>query len=76
MNDGGPAFPNENSPNGETQYSNGLGGLSIRDFFAAQALVECPPALSLSLNSPENIALRAYKIADAMLAEREKPHEA
>ncbi|PHR23598.1 MAG: hypothetical protein COA36_16840 [Desulfotalea sp.] len=39
-------------------------GMSLRDYFAAKALM-----LSTS-NKPDEIASRAYEIADAMLKER------
>jgi hypothetical protein len=78
---GGPAFPvlpQFDERRGE--YTNyGSDGMSIRDFFAAQAL-----AGGLQQDArddmdcawwyhAEDIAKRAYGIADAMLAEREKP---
>lgn len=57
MKDGGPAFPK--------------GSISLRDWFAGMALGE----LVQRYDHPEpvaNYAIEAYKIADAMLAEREK----
>ncbi len=66
-NDGGSAFP---------QVYYGLqGGMTLRDYFAAQALagicanMNCNPT---RLPHFENIAEDAYKMADAMLKEREK----
>jgi hypothetical protein len=47
--------------------------LSLRDYFAGQALI----GISLSSTGGENLAVMiataAYAIADAMLAERQKP---
>jgi hypothetical protein len=63
--DGGSAFPND-------MY--GTKGMSLRDFFAAKAIVALhivavnnPPALG----DPNKIARLAYTLADAMLVERE-----
>lgn len=68
--DGGPAFPVDN-PSGHHP------GMSLRDYFAGQAL-----AGELAAQSSEtgewasvnfrSLAERSYAIADAMLAEREK----
>lgn len=66
--DGGPAFPVTNDSTGE-QYS----GMSLRDFFAAKAMVGM---LAASYSKPNhnfgrNSADKAYRIADAMLEARE-----
>jgi hypothetical protein len=45
-------------------------GLTIRDFFAGQALND---SHANGWGKPEDQAKRAYAIADAMLAERSKP---
>ena len=58
--DGGPAFPVGLLP-----------GMSLRDYFAGQALVSITTE-GLRLDQMQGIAKRAYRIADAMLAEREK----
>lgn len=75
-NDGGPAFP---------QVSDGFhgieatGGLSMRDWFAGQALVgllsepqpeDGEPELGLGHDYAANAAKAAYRVADAMLAAR------
>lgn len=68
-NDGGQAFP---SP------SEGYDGMSLRDWFAGQALI----GMALSMNAPERRRYRedcadgreakvAYALADAMLKARE-----
>jgi hypothetical protein len=64
--DGGPAFP---SPTANTLQN---GQLSVRDYFAAQAL----PMLGSMDWLPEHVAMFAYAMADAMLAEREKAKQA
>ena len=61
-NDGGPAFPSDRF---------GEGGMSLRDYFAGQALaglIACPN----TSGDEEPFACNAYKFADAMLTEREK----
>ena len=58
--DGGPAFPQDEF--------GGVKGMSLRDYFAGQALTR---ATSNGWPAKE-IASWAYEIADAMLAEREK----
>ena len=73
-NDGGPAFPNERwrpFPGGGG-YRDDVPGMSLRDYFAGQALAglltedgDAPP---------EEWAMAAYRLADAMIAARnEKP---
>lgn len=68
--DGGPAFPA--APNPYKTQDCGSIGMSLRDYFAAKAL----PGIQASWEDTEEnykmVALEAYKIADAMLAEREK----
>ena len=54
------AFPQSVSPSGP------FGGMTLRDWFAGQALATCHP------DSPQKLAWWAYQIADAMLAERER----
>jgi len=64
---GGPAFPNLGY-NADQNYN----GMTLRDWFAGQALAgECARTASSEM-FPQNAAVAAYKIADAMLAEREK----
>ena len=43
-------------------------GMTLRDYFAGQAIM----GLSAVIDWPENIAQSAYKIADAMMQERDK----
>lgn len=73
INDGGPAFPRV-----ETQYDLGHQGMSLRDWFAGQALGS--PASIYMADSPSSTAehrtaIRCYRIADAMLAAREQKEE-
>jgi hypothetical protein len=67
---GGAAFPTSNDPNFPDEIG---GGLTKRDYFAAQAIA---PLLA-EANFPadgwaEYIAGAAYHLADAMLVERAK----
>jgi hypothetical protein len=62
---GGPAFPHDA---GSKEFERT--GMSLRDYFAGQAL--------LQLNSDKGcdalwVAASAYAVADAMLAQRSKP---
>ena len=61
-NDSEPAFPSDRF---------GERGMSLRDYFAGQALaglIACPN----TSGDEKAFACNAYKFADAMLAEREK----
>jgi len=88
--DGGPAFPIQFVDHGngpESPIPFGMGGASLRDYFAGKALIGVMQATmtdkrldaceaeakerEMTLN--ELWALVAYETADAMLAERSKP---
>ena len=69
--DGGPAFPPVHDP--ATHPS----GMSLRDYFAANALSAVAPLLHQPRSESAQayrarIAVEVYAIADAMLAERSK----
>ena len=72
MKDGGPAFPRPEGWNGlscEEHSSNApQAGMSLRDYFAAAALTGIM-AYGGVIES-ERAAEKAFKCADAMLAER------
>ena len=74
INDGGPAFPRTKSTgnlsNSTTEIVS-VGGMSLRDYFAGQALASMTVAPDYS-KGPCNFAMaeRAYCIADAMLEAR------
>ena len=78
-NDGGPAYPSGESwistdlSGMETKHARGSlhNGMSLREHFAGQALAG-PCAGMMLVCSDGEIAARAYAIADAMLAERDK----
>lgn len=78
---GGSAFP---VPVSEDRYT-GEPGMSLRDYFAAQAIGavirQCAADLQVrdllnnqaaGISAAGYLALKAYEIADAMLAERDK----
>lgn len=67
LNDGGPAFPVTEAP-----YSPNNHGMSLRDWFAGQALAGLLAQSSgTAFGSDHSIgALWAYQMADAMLAAR------
>jgi hypothetical protein len=74
INDGGPAFPLLEGQDTDML----LRGMSLRDYFAGQALMgmaACPEqgeVLPVSEWCMTDFAKAAYRCADAMLAEREK----
>lgn len=79
INDGGPAYPHEadyirgDKPGDPYQFKVDFHpGMSLRDYFAGQALVNLPPFSADGYDSTAHLAHDAYAIADAMLAEREK----
>lgn len=78
-NDGGPAFPVReaerfNPENNETHAIEQHWGMSLRDWFAGQALA----GMLSSEYRPDGNQLKAvwaYELADAMLRAREKGHQ-
>lgn len=83
-NDGGPAFP---MPSGYEPrvdcYTHFNEGMSLRDWFAGQAFFCAGMILSDTKMenrdgvtiTPKEVARGAYRIADAMLAEREREND-
>ena len=79
--DGGPAFPmpiagcNDGSVYNTLEQSSGeLGGMSLRDYFAAKAmygLMSMCATGAQTLNGADDCARLAYEQADAMLRARE-----
>ena len=81
QNDGGPAYPRM------SVATEGYDGMSLRDYFAGQALAglivarcqlaietsDCSDAETrLEVMKPSSLAGESYRHADAMLREREK----
>ena len=70
INDGGPAFPATE----QHGLNSGVSGMTLRDYFAAKAMIAL---LSTITEFPDEhwrtgVAIDAYKMADAMLAESSK----
>lgn len=77
IKDGGTAFPIPDiyHPNGEiVQFANT--GMTMRDYFAAKALpsviIQCARDTMHDMTEEDYFAMRAYKLADAMLRARGK----
>lgn len=83
--DGGPAFPSplewretENAEGRTGVFDNAHDGMTLRDYFAARALTGAVHLAALSFGQDESepdddgIARYAYRLADAMLAERDR----
>ena len=73
INDGGPAFPRTKSTgnlsNSTTEIVS-VGGMSLRDWFAGQALAGLLTQLAEDEFGPSHFAKASYEMADAMLAAR------
>lgn len=73
INDGGPAFPFP--PNENWQ---GCSGMTLRDWFAGQALAGMLASPLLTIDVPEELPLidvvpqKAYEYADAIIKAREE----
>ena len=75
--DGGPAFPYETSGgNWPDMRPQVFSGLSLRDYFAAQAMPELLAILARDkqgdTEAQKVMAETAYELADAMLAARDR----
>jgi|688.fasta_scaffold02265_36 hypothetical protein len=70
--DGGPAFPIQafhfTNSNGKSCMATGSDGMTLRDYFAAAALM----GMMNTIDPPDSLAIWAYRHADAMLSERLK----
>lgn len=73
MDTGGPAFPS-NRQAGEKYAVEHVEGMTLRDYFAAKAMVAVSEAAVMSHKSlsPEDFCKGCYEVADAMLKERVK----
>lgn len=80
-NDGGSAFPETSSRPDYSEHGreftnvSSSGGMSLRDWFAGQALTGIMGDSGMRPSNTEefeHLAKRLYSLADAMLAEREK----
>jgi hypothetical protein len=70
INDGGPAFPSADSqhPNGDVEY--GKPGMTLRDWFAGQALAGYFANAHTPHQNATDCADYMYRVADAMLKAR------
>jgi len=66
-----PAFPSSNEVTLNDWVSSGHSGMSLRDYFAAQAMTGLLTAEIVGEYSNEHVAEISYRIADAMLKARE-----
>lgn len=70
---GGLAFPRPGVKDGYGNISGGTEGMTLRDYFAAQALREVIASDGYEIAEGRSLlAANCYAIADAMLAERQK----
>lgn len=72
INDGGPAFPCDSNM---STFEHGIKGMSLRDWFAGQALQGLASITSHNSGTGLTLKIRtqiAYNYADAMLVTRNK----
>lgn len=69
-----PAFPAPNKPQGHQKHwvYEGTPGMTLRDYFAAAALQAIVSKPECRNHEATTIARDAYRLADSMLAERER----
>ena len=72
VNDGGPAFPKQGHWIGYAQHELDQEGMSLRDYFAGQALAHLLMNPSIEYETYQSVAKDAYAIADAMLEARKE----
>ena len=70
INDGGAAFPRPVSFSEEGGTHRGTLGMTLRDYFAGQALASLLVSRKFNEASTKDIVERAFWYADAMLDER------
>jgi len=79
IDDGGSAFPQPGWIDSDGSHhfpadGYGMGGMTLRDYFAAAALAHPSTHDQPAYDTPtDHAAAWAYSVADAMLAERSKP---
>lgn len=72
-NNGGPAFPSANDVRIGDYGTSGHSGMTLRDYFAAKAMQSIIDQKDAHDGREcANAAWMAYRMADAMLAERDK----
>lgn len=70
IEDGGPAYPGWTQNHYTDQRP--VGGMNLRDYFAAKAMTRIVSYDKEGVMSPETLASASYRLADAMLKAREK----
>lgn len=75
--DGGPAFPQQEFQKiGDVAEGKSVGGMSLRDYFAAAALQGAlagrNAAIKTAIENAGEVSKQCFLLADAMLKEREK----
>ena len=78
MEDGGPAFPSKCAGTIDGRDVVKHQGMTLRDWFAAKAIQGLLGGPNITIAGPvqsvaAGLAVRAYEIADAMLAARKAP---
>lgn len=71
INDGGPAFPEAIAVGPAGDVYPGMGGMSLRDWFAGQALAGYIANAEFGGSKSSIVAVDCYGLADAMLKARE-----
>ena len=74
--DGGPVYPIFEARHANADYDITHCGISLRDLFAIQALNGLLVSEAKREQKLSEMVALAYRIADAMIAEREKQNEA
>ena len=75
IKDGGPAFPVHSvswKEKGEDCVAIGTHGMTLRDYFAGQALAGLSAQTAFATEPSETLASWSYQQADAMLAARKE----
>jgi hypothetical protein len=77
INDGGPAFPQtitfcDGQPQIAGQYFENSEGMTMRDWFAGQALANSNIEEHCGMEWADRVADQAFRIADAMIAARSR----
>lgn len=75
INTGGPAFPVADTHHANGQIEFGANGMTLRDYFAGQALIGLLANPNYGAPDPSKDAITAYHEGDAMIAARDAKPE-
>jgi hypothetical protein len=77
INDGGPVYPTTTraAKEGDSIKFNVTHGITLRDYFAGQALAGILASANFG-NVKDWIGAKAYEVADSMIAARERKEDA